>query len=116
MGITKTSILIFFFVLKISYSQQINWMSLDEALTAQKIEPKKIIMDVYTKWCGPCRLLDRKTFGIQMSLDIFLKIFMLLNLMQKVTKKYFFTTKNSITQITTRIGKVEIQLMISPSF
>ena len=63
MGIIKTSILIFFFVLKISYSQQINWMSLDEALKAQKIEPKKIIMDVYTNWCGPCRLLDKKTFG-----------------------------------------------------
>ena len=63
MGITKTAILLFFFILNISYSQQIKWMSLDEALKAQKIEPKKIIMDVYTNWCGPCRLLDKKTFG-----------------------------------------------------
>ena len=63
MGITKTFILVSFFALNISYSQKINWMSLDEALRAQKIEPKKIIMDVYTKWCGPCRLLDKKTFG-----------------------------------------------------
>ena len=38
-------------------------MSLDQALKATKIKPKKIIMDVYTKWCGPCRLLDKKTFG-----------------------------------------------------
>ena len=37
-------------------------MSLDEALKAQKTKPK-IIMDVYTKWCGPCKFLDKKTFG-----------------------------------------------------
>ena len=63
MGIHKTSILAFLFIINISYSQKINWMSLGEALKAQKIKPKKIIMDVYTKWCGPCRLLDKKTFG-----------------------------------------------------
>lgn len=63
MGITKTLVLLFFLTFNISYSQQIVWMSLDEALKAQKIKPKKIIMDVYTKWCGPCRLLDKKTFG-----------------------------------------------------
>ena len=46
-----------------TYAQQIQWMSLSEALEAQKKEPKKIIMDVYTKWCGPCKLLDKKTFA-----------------------------------------------------
>ncbi|MDX1463948.1 MAG: DUF255 domain-containing protein [Marinirhabdus sp.] len=44
-------------------AQEINWMSMEEALEAQKTEPKKIIMDVYTKWCGPCKLLDKNTFG-----------------------------------------------------
>ena len=63
MGITKNFILFFVFITNIFYAQQIEWMSLGEALKAQKIKPKKIIMDVYTKWCGPCRLLDKKTFG-----------------------------------------------------
>lgn len=44
-------------------AQKINWMSMDEALAAQQNEPKKIIMDVYTTWCGPCKLLDRNTFS-----------------------------------------------------
>ena len=44
-------------------AQQIKWMSLEEALAAQKETPKKIFMDVFTKWCGPCKLLDRKTFA-----------------------------------------------------
>ncbi|GGZ78352.1 thioredoxin family protein [Algibacter mikhailovii] len=43
-------------------SQEIKWLSLDEALALQKKTPKKIMMDVYTNWCGPCKLLDKKTF------------------------------------------------------
>ena len=44
-------------------AQKVNWMTMEEALTAQETTPKKIIMDVYTTWCGPCKLLDRNTFG-----------------------------------------------------
>ena len=44
-------------------AQKINWMTMNEALAAQKKEPKKIFMDVYTDWCGPCKLLDRNTFS-----------------------------------------------------
>ena len=45
------------------WAQEIQWMTLNEALIAQKTEPKKILIDVYTVWCGPCKLLDRNTFG-----------------------------------------------------
>jgi len=46
------------------YAQEkINWMSMNDALAAQKEHPKKIFMDVYTKWCGPCKLLDKNTFS-----------------------------------------------------
>ena len=60
--------------------------------------------------------LTKRLLVIQMSLDIFRKTFMLLNLTQKVTVNFFFMTKNSLTQITTQTEKVEIQPMISPSF
>lgn len=43
-------------------AQEINWVTLDEALALQKKNPKKIMMDVYTNWCGPCKMLDRNTF------------------------------------------------------
>jgi len=43
-------------------AQEIKWMTMNEALAAQEKEPKKIFMDVYTDWCGPCKLLDKKTF------------------------------------------------------
>ena len=43
-------------------AQEIKWLSLDEALAAQKKNPKPIFMDVYTDWCGPCKMLDKNTF------------------------------------------------------
>ena len=43
-------------------AQEVKWMSLDQALALQKKSPKKIIMDVYTNWCGPCKMLDKNTF------------------------------------------------------
>lgn len=43
-------------------AQKINWISMDEALKLQKKNPKKIMVDVYTNWCGPCKMLDKQTF------------------------------------------------------
>lgn len=44
------------------YAQDINWLTLDEALARQKRVPKPIFMDVYTEWHGPCKMMDRGTF------------------------------------------------------
>ena len=41
---------------------KINWITIEEAIELQKTAPKKIIMDVYTNWCGPCKMLDKNTF------------------------------------------------------
>ncbi|MHB0753970.1 thioredoxin family protein [Polaribacter sp. M15] len=43
-------------------AQKINWISMNEALALQKKNPKKIMVDVYTNWCGPCKMLDKQTF------------------------------------------------------
>lgn len=59
----NTLILLLLLAVGVANAQQINWMTMDQALEAQKKEPKKIFMDVYTTWCGPCKLLDKNTFG-----------------------------------------------------
>ena len=61
----KKSIFLMLAVVFISFNalaQQINWVSLEEAVELQKKTPKKIMMDVYTNWCGPCKMLDKNTF------------------------------------------------------
>ena len=39
-------------------AQKINWLSVEEAVALQKKEPRAIMMDVYTTWCGPCKLIE----------------------------------------------------------
>ncbi len=58
-------IALFLLLLSLSSNAQdkIKWLSFEEALEAQKEKPKKIFMDAYTDWCGPCKLLDKNTFG-----------------------------------------------------
>ncbi len=46
----------------IQAQNKIKWVTMNQALEAQKTTPKKIIMDVYTDWCGPCKMMDRNTF------------------------------------------------------
>ena len=47
-----------------SFSQEkINWMSWETAIEKNKTVKKKIIVDVYTWWCGWCKRMDATTFS-----------------------------------------------------
>jgi thioredoxin-related protein len=41
----------------------LTWVSLEEAIEMQSLVPKPIMVDVYTHWCGPCKMLAKNTFG-----------------------------------------------------
>jgi thioredoxin-related protein len=41
----------------------IKWMDFDEAQAKMKVEPKKVFVDIYTTWCGWCKVMDKKTFA-----------------------------------------------------
>ena len=38
------------------------WLSLEEVEKRMQTEKRKIFVDLYTDWCGPCKLMDAKTF------------------------------------------------------
>ena len=59
----KITILFIFLSIGVVSAQEIKWMSMNEALEAQAKNPKKIFIDMYTAWCGPCKMLDRNTFS-----------------------------------------------------
>lgn len=41
----------------------VDWMTFEEAVAKSKIEKRKIFIDVYTDWCGWCKVMDKKTFS-----------------------------------------------------
>jgi thioredoxin-related protein len=41
----------------------IKWYSFEEAYRLSKKKPKKMVVDVYTEWCGWCKRMDAETFA-----------------------------------------------------
>ena len=54
--------LLFLVTFTFSNAQEINWLTIEEAEIANKKEPRKILIDVYTDWCGWCKKMDATTF------------------------------------------------------
>jgi len=63
---------IFFWVLLLSGSvysfaqkkekETVHWVSFDQLEDSMAVHPKKIFIEIYTDWCGPCKLMDKKVF------------------------------------------------------
>lgn len=58
----KKLILLFFLISASIQSQEINWISFEEAVELNKTTPKPILVDVYTDWCGWCKKMDKETY------------------------------------------------------
>lgn len=43
-------------------AQNINWLTWEEVAEKMHEEPRKIMVDVYTDWCGWCKKMDASTF------------------------------------------------------
>ncbi|UII29448.1 DUF255 domain-containing protein [Fulvivirga maritima] len=41
----------------------VKWYSFEEAVAKSKEEKKKVFVDVYTDWCGWCKVMDKNTFN-----------------------------------------------------
>ena len=41
---------------------KIQWYSWNEAMALNKTQPRKLLIDVYTDWCGWCKVMDKQTF------------------------------------------------------
>lgn len=42
--------------------EKVNWLTFEEALEKNKENPKPILVDLYTDWCGWCKKMDKTTY------------------------------------------------------
>lgn len=43
-------------------AKDIDWLTFEEAVKKNDSEKRYILIDVYTDWCGWCKVMDRETF------------------------------------------------------
>jgi thioredoxin-related protein len=88
---------IFLFLLFLSFAlngtaqaqEQIQWMKFEEAVAANANNPKMILVDVYTDWCGWCKKMDKETFTDPQVIAHFQKNFYAVKLNAEDTKRKF---------------------------
>jgi len=64
--INKTLLITLFMALaSIATAQEkkVQWLSFEQAVKLNEENPKKILVDVYTDWCGWCKKMKKQTFN-----------------------------------------------------
>ncbi len=44
-------------------AKPLTWYSIEEALILNEKEPRPVMIDLYTDWCGWCKVMDQRTFS-----------------------------------------------------
>jgi len=44
-------------------AEKLKWLSLEDAAAGLKNEKRPILIDLYTDWCGWCKVMDKKTYS-----------------------------------------------------
>ena len=42
---------------------EVEWLTFEEAIALHEKQPKKLLIDLYTDWCGWCKVMDRETYS-----------------------------------------------------
>jgi thioredoxin-related protein len=46
-----------------AYAEKTKWLTLQEAIQSLQKEKRPVLIDLYTDWCGWCKVMDKKTYG-----------------------------------------------------
>lgn len=85
------SLILLFILLSMNLQaqDQIQWLKFEEAIAANEKNPKMILVDVYTDWCGWCKKMDKDTFTDPQVIAHFQKNFYAVKLNAEDTKRSF---------------------------
>ena len=59
-------LILFVFIFSTSFTsspkEKVQWLTVAEMQAAYKKNPRPILVDLYTDWCGWCKVMDRETY------------------------------------------------------
>lgn len=44
-------------------AEGIKWLSFEQLADSMKVKPKRVFVKIYAYWCGPCKVMDKKTLS-----------------------------------------------------
>ena len=44
-------------------TEEVRWLTFEEAIALHEENPKKLLIDLYTDWCGWCKVMDKNTYS-----------------------------------------------------
>lgn len=79
-------------------AEGIQWLTIEEAFAKIQKEPRKVLIDVYTDWCGWCKVMDRETFKDKAVTDY-------------INKKYYAVKLDAEQKGTIKLGDKEFKYL-----
>lgn len=93
--------------------QSINWKTFEEVEALMKTNPKKVLIDVYTDWCGWCKKLDKEVYENPMAIQYINENFYAIkfNAEQKEDIKFMGKTYKSVPTGRSGTNQLAIDMM-----
>ena len=44
-------------------TEEVKWLTFEEATKLHEQEPRKLLIDLYTDWCGWCKVMEKNTYN-----------------------------------------------------
>ena len=83
-----------------SKTTEMQWLTLEEAIKENQKEPRKIFVDMYTDWCGWCKVMDKNTFRNAEVVDY-------------ASKKYYAVKFNPEKDADIKLGNTTFKTMLN---